>query len=145
MKDYFVGNKEYFKGIGKIKFEGRGTDNPLAFRYYDPEKIVAGKKMKDHLRFAIAYWHSFCADGTDMFGKPTMVFPWNEGDVLTAAKNKADAAFEFFTKIGAPYYCFHDVDIVAEDPDAAKYVENAQGKTGCNRSQTSLEHIKCIQ
>ena len=124
MKEYFVGNEEYFKGIGKIKYEGRGTDNPLAFRYYDPEKVVAGKKMKDHLRFAIAYWHSFCADGTDMFGKPTMTFPWNEGDVLTAAEKKADAAFEFFTKIDAPYYCFHDVDIVNEDPDPKKYVSN---------------------
>lgn len=124
MSNYYVGSKEYFKGIGKIKFEGKGSDNPLAFKYYDPEKIVAGKPMKDHLRFAIAYWHSFCADGTDMFGKPTMVFPWNEGDVRTAALNKADAAFEFFTKIGAPYYCFHDVDIIAEDNDPAKYVDN---------------------
>ncbi len=124
MADYFVGNEEYFRGIGKIKFEGKGSDNPFAFKYYDAEKVVAGKKMADHLRFAIAYWHSFCADGTDMFGKPTMVFPWNDADPLVAAKKKADAAFEFFTKIGAPYYCFHDVDIVAEDEDPKKYVEN---------------------
>ena len=124
MADYFVGNEEYFKNIGIIKFEGKGSDNPLAFKYYDAEKVVAGKKMKDHLRFAIAYWHSFCADGTDMFGKPTMSFPWNDVDPLVAAKKKADAAFEFFTKIGAPYYCFHDVDIVAEDENPNKYVEN---------------------
>ncbi len=124
MADYFVGNEEYFKNIGIIKFEGKGSDNPLAFKYYDAEKVVAGKKMKDHLRFAIAYWHSFCADGTDMFGKPTMSFPWNDADPLVAAKKKADAAFEFFTKIGAPYYCFHDVDIVAEDENPNKYVEN---------------------
>ncbi len=124
MSDYFIGDEEYFKGIGKIRFEGKGTDNPLAFRYYDPERIVAGKKMKDHLRFAVAYWHSFCADGTDMFGKPTLVFPWSDSDPLTAARKKADAAFEFFTKIGAPYYCFHDVDIVSEDENAGKYVEN---------------------
>ena len=124
MKDYFVGAEEYFKGIGKIRYEGKGTDNPLAFRYYDPEKIVAGRKMKDHLRFAIAYWHSFCADGTDMFGKPTMVFPWNDPDPMTSALKKADAAFEFFTKIGAEYYCFHDVDIMAEDECPLKYEEN---------------------
>ncbi len=124
MSDYFIGDEEYFKGIGKIKFEGKGTDNPLAFRYYDPERVVFGKKMKDHLRFAIAYWHSFCADGTDMFGKPTLVYPWSDRDSVTAARKKADAAFEFFTKIGAPYYCFHDVDIVAEDENPVKYVEN---------------------
>jgi xylose isomerase len=124
MKDFFIGDEEYFKGIGKIKYEGRGTDDPLAFRYYNPDKVVAGKTMKDHLRFAIAYWHSFCADGTDMFGKPTMVFPWNDGDAITVAKKKADAAFEFFTKIGAPYYCFHDVDIVAEDNNPVQYEKN---------------------
>lgn len=124
MSDYFIGDEEYFKGIGKIQYEGRGTDNPLAFRYYDSERKLAGKKMKDHLRFAIAYWHSFCADGTDMFGKPTLVFPWSDSDPLSEAEKKADAAFEFITKIGAPYYCFHDVDIVAEDSDPARYVEN---------------------
>ncbi len=124
MSDYFIGNEEYFKGIKKIRFEGKGTDNPLAFRYYDPERVVAGKTMKDHLRFAIAYWHSFCADGTDMFGKPTLVFPWSDSRPLVEAEKKADAAFEFITKIGAPYYCFHDVDIVAEDNDPVKYVEN---------------------
>ncbi len=111
----FIGNKEYFPGIGKIPFEGAASKNPLAFKYYDAEKIVAGKKMKDWLRFAIAYWHSFCADGTDPFGRATIVFPWNStDDAMQNAVNKADGAFEFFTKIGAPFYAWHDRDIAPE-------------------------------
>jgi len=108
-----TGNKEYFKGIGQIKYEGLGSDNPLAFRWYDENKIVAGKPMKEHLRFACAYWHSFCGSGADPFGEPTHLFPWSEKtDPVERAKDKADAAFEFITKLGLPYYCFHDVDAV---------------------------------
>jgi xylose isomerase len=113
--DYFVGNKEYFKNIGKIKFEGKNSDNPLAFKFYDPEKKINGKTMKEHLRFATAYWHSFCADGSDPFGKATIDFPFTDNDEMQNAKNKADAAFEFFTKLGTPYYCFHDADIAPEE------------------------------
>ena len=105
--------KEYYPGIGKIEYEGKKSKNPLAFRWYDPERKVSGKKMKDHLRFAIAYWHSFCGDGSDPFGDSTHVFPWadisNNDDKI---KMRLDAAFEFITKIGAGYYCFHDTDIV---------------------------------
>ena len=105
----------YFKGVDKIAFEGKKSDNPLAFKYYDPEKLVAGKKMKDHFRFAIAYWHSFCGTGNDPFGPGTKVFPWDaNGDPVIRAKDKMDAAFEFITKIGAPYYCFHDFDLIDE-------------------------------
>ncbi len=108
-----LGDKEFFKGIGRIKFEGPGSDNPLAFRWYDENKVVAGKTMKEHLRFAVAYWHSFCGNGADPFGAPTHIFPWDEkSDPVERAKDKMDAAFEFFTKIGLPYYCFHDVDVV---------------------------------
>ncbi|MBE2230265.1 MAG: xylose isomerase [Chitinophagaceae bacterium] len=108
-----TGNKEYFKGIGKIKFEGKDTDNPLAFRWYDENSVVAGKTMKEHFRFACAYWHSFCGSGADPFGEPTHLFPWNEkNDPVERARDKADAAFEFITKLGLPYYCFHDVDAV---------------------------------
>jgi xylose isomerase len=115
MSDYFTGNKEYFPGIGKIKFEGKGSDNPLAFRFYDENKKIGGKTMKEHLRFAIAYWHTFCGDGGDPFGDPTMDYPWDRGsDDMDKARNKLDAAFEFFTKIGAPFYCFHDRDIAPE-------------------------------
>jgi xylose isomerase len=110
-----TGNTEYFPGIGKIGFEGRESDNPLAFKWYDENQVVAGKTMKEHLRFAIAYWHSFCGTGGDPFGGGTHAFPWFAGDDAdTRAKNKMDAAFEFITKTGAPYYCFHDFDLVEE-------------------------------
>ncbi|MDR2602105.1 MAG: xylose isomerase [Spirochaetaceae bacterium] len=115
MADYFVGNKEYFPGIGKIPYEGPKSKNPLAFKYYDAEKVVGGKKMKDVLKFTIAYWHSFCGDGSDPFGAPTHLFPWNNSqDNLVNAINKTDAAFEFITKIGAEYYAWHDRDIAPE-------------------------------
>ena len=108
-----LGNREFFKNISQIKYEGRDTDNPLAFRWYDENKVVAGKTMKDHLRFACAYWHCFCGSGADPFGEPTHLFPWNEKtDAVERAKDKMDAAFEFITKMGLPYYCFHDVDVV---------------------------------
>jgi xylose isomerase len=108
-----MGNKEYFKGVGQIKYEGPESDNPLALRWYDENKVVAGKTMKDHLRFACAYWHSFNGAGTDPFGGPTHIFPWDAAaDPIQRAKDKMDAAFEFITKMNLPYYCFHDVDVV---------------------------------
>ncbi|MGZ3872349.1 MAG: xylose isomerase [Mucilaginibacter sp.] len=108
-----LGEKEFFKGIGQVKFEGAATDNPLAFRCYDKNRVIAGKTMADHLRFACAYWHSFCGSGADPFGEPTHLFPWNEkADPVERAKDKMDAAFEFITKMGLNYYCFHDVDVV---------------------------------
>ena len=106
---------EYFKGIGKIKYEGKNSDNPFAFKYYDPEKIIAGKSLKEHFKFAVAYWHSFCGQGADPFGVGTQEFPWDAAkDPLQAAKNKADAAFEFLSKFGFEYFCFHDFDLIAE-------------------------------
>jgi xylose isomerase len=116
MADFYVGDTEYFPGIGKIPYEGPESDNPLAFKFYDPEKIVGGKKMKDHLRFAVAYWHSFCADGTDPFGSATHLHPWIAGarDPMEAAEHKMDAAFEFISKLGAEFYCFHDRDMAPE-------------------------------
>ena len=110
-----LGNKEYFKGIGEIKFEGKESDNPLAFKYYNPDQIVAGKTMREHFKFAIAYWHTFCGQGSDPFGPGTQNFPWDQSsDAVQAAKDKADAAFEFVTKMGFGYYCFHDYDLIAE-------------------------------
>ncbi len=124
MKDYFIGNQEFFKGIGKIRYEGSGSDNPLAFKFYNPEKIVAGKTMREHLRFSVAYWHSFCAGGSDQFGHDTIVFPWADPDPLTAARKKADAAFEFTTKMGFDYYCFHDADVAPQGSSASEYEKN---------------------
>ncbi len=116
-----TGNKEYFAGIDKIKFEGKESKNPLAFKYYDPEKVVAGKKMEDHLRFAVAYWHSFGASGADPFGGDTQNHTWlTNTDPITRAKEKMDAAFEFITKIGIPFYCFHDFDLVEEADNIAE-------------------------
>ena len=108
-----TGQKEFFTGVGQIKFEGPGSDNPLAFRWYDEHKIVAGKPMKEWLRFAVSFWHSFGNGGADPFGEATHLSLWNaKSDPIEKAKDKADAAFEFMTKLGLPYYCFHDVDVV---------------------------------
>ena len=110
----YKGKKEVYPGIGKIEYEGVKSKNPLAFRWYNPETVVAGKKMKDHLRFSIAYWHSFCGDGSDPFGNATRIYPWKDADKNDKTRKKLDAAFEFITKIGAGYYCFHDTDIVGD-------------------------------
>src|SRR5450432_1052573 len=110
--------KEFFNGIRPIKFEGKETDNPLAFRWYDENRIVAGKPMKKWLRFACAYWHSFCGSGADPFGEPTHIFSWSKkSDPIERAKDKADAAFEFIRKLGLNYYCFHDMDLVDHTND----------------------------
>jgi len=118
---------EFFKGIGKIQFEGRESTNPLAFKWYDENRVIGGKTMKEYLRFAIAYWHTFCGEGGDPFGPGTARRPWNaSSDVVGAAKDKMDAAFEFFTKIGAPFYCFHDTDLINEVPTIGAYEKNLQ-------------------
>ena len=110
-----IGNVEYYKGIGDIKYEGKNSTNPFSFKYYDPNKIVAGKTLKEHFRFAIAYWHSFCGQGTDPFGSGTQNFLWDKSqDPYQAAKDKADAAFELITKMGFEYFCFHDFDLIQE-------------------------------
>ena len=111
------GKKEYFKGVRAIKYEGKESDNPLAFKFYNPNKKVGKKTMEEHLRFAIAYWHTFCGTGGDPFGPGSKNFPWLAGgDPMQRAYDKMDAAFEFITKIGAPFYCFHDYDLVEEAP-----------------------------
>ena len=108
-----LGENEYFKGISQIKYEGPQSDNPLAFRWYDENKMVAGKTLKEHLRFACAYWHSFVNEGGDPFGGGTHIFEWNKkSDAIERAKDKMDAAFEFITKMNIPFYCFHDVDVI---------------------------------
>lgn len=111
----FKGNKEYFPGIGQIKYEGPQSKNPLAFKWYNADQIVLGKTMKEYFRFAVAYWHTFCGEGGDPFGPGTKNFPWiGASDPMDAAKEKMDAAFEFISKIGAPFYCFHDTDVVGD-------------------------------
>jgi xylose isomerase len=120
-----MATKEFFPGIGKIKFEGIESRNPLAFRFYDAERVVMGKKMKDWFKFAMAWWHTLCAQGSDQFGGETKQFPWNTAqDRLQAAKDKVDAGFEFMTKVGIEYFCFHDVDLVSEAETIEEYEAN---------------------
>ncbi len=135
----------YFKDIQKIKFEGRESKNPMAFRWYDENKIVAGKPMKEHLRFACAYWHSFCGSGADPFGEPTHLFPWSEkADPVDRAKDKADAAFEFITKLGLPYYCFHDVDAVDYTNDINENDRRLQAITAYFTEKQKASGVKLL-
>jgi xylose isomerase len=134
-------SKKAFKNIPSIQFEGVESDNPFAFRWYDENRVVAGKTMKDHFKFACAYWHSFNGNGSDPFGEPTHLFPWdNIADPIEKAHAKMDAAFEFITKLNLPYYCFHDVDVVDYTNDVAdnerrlqtlvQYAKQKQADTG---------------
>ena len=110
-----TGDKEFYKGVGKINYEGKESDNPFAYKYYNPDQLVMGKTMREHFKFAIAYWHSFCGQGADPFGPGTQQFPWDQSnDPIQRARDKADAAFELITKLGFDYFCFHDVDLVDE-------------------------------
>ena len=117
--------KEFFPSIQKIQVEGTDSRNPFAFRYYDAERVVMGRKMKDWLRFAMAWWHTLCAEGADQFGPGTKTFPWNTGSTpLERAKNKVDAGFEFMQKLGIPFFCFHDVDLIDEGNSVEEYERN---------------------
>jgi xylose isomerase len=113
--EILIGDREYFPSVERIPFEGPESDNPLAFRFYDEGKLVAGTPLRDHMRFSVAYWHSFCGRGEDPFGTGTRPLPWQEStDPMWAARDRLDAAFEFITKLGAPFYCFHDRDLAPE-------------------------------
>lgn len=119
--NYLVGKKEFFTGIKKIQFEGPESKNPLAFRYYDENRKIGNKTMKEHFRFAVAYWHTLTGTGLDPFGSGTKDFPWALAkDPIEFGKDKMDAAFEFITKMGIPFYCFHDFDLVAEGETIAE-------------------------
>jgi xylose isomerase len=140
-----IGKKEFFKGIPEIKYEGTGTDNPFAYRWYDENKVVAGKTMKEFLRFACAYWHSFCGSGADPFGEPTHLFPWNEkNDPVERAKDKADAAFEFITRLGLPYYCFHDIDAVDYTNDVKENDKRLQAITAYLGEKQKASGVKLL-
>ncbi len=140
-----TGAKEFFPGIGQIRYEGSQSDNPLAFRWYDENKVVAGKTMKEHLRFACAYWHSFCGNGADPFGEPTHLFAWNEkADAVERAKDKMDAAFEFITKMNLPYYCFHDVDVVDYTNNVADNEKRLQALTAYASQKQAASNVKLL-
>jgi xylose isomerase len=137
--------REYFKKIPAIRFEGIESDNPFAFRWYDENKIIAGKTMKEYLRFACAYWHSFCGNGADPFGAPTHLFPWDEKtDAVERARDKADAAFEFITKLGLPYYCFHDLDAIEYTNDVKENDKRLQAITGYLQEKQKETGVKLL-
>jgi xylose isomerase len=139
------GTKEYFPGVGEIKFEGPESDNPLAFKWYDENRLISGKKLKDYTKFAVAYWHSFGNTGSDPFGPGTKVFPWNaSGDALQAGKDKMDAAFEFITKLGVPYYCFHDIDLVDEGSSASEYEKRLQTMVDYAKQKQAASGVKLL-
>ena len=136
---------EYFANINKIKFEGKDSKNPLAFRYYDAERVVMGKPMKEWLKFAMAWWHTLCAEGGDQFGGGTKKFPWNvASDPVEAAKAKADAGFEIMQKLGIEYYCFHDVDLVAEADTVEQYEKNLKEVVAYLKEKQAQTGIKLL-
>lgn len=140
-----TGETKFFPQIDRIPFEGKGSDNPLAFKYYDSEKVIAGKSMEDHFKFAIAYWHTLCGTGGDPFGAPTKVFPWLERkDPIEQAKQKMDAAFEFITKIGAPYYCFHDFDLIDEGDTLAESQQRLEAITDYALEKQQQSGVKLL-
>lgn len=140
-----TGDKEFFKGIGKVAFEGKSSDNPFAFKYYDENKKVGAKTMKEHFRFAIAYWHTFTGVGGDPFGTPTMDFTWLQStDPIKQAKDKMDAAFEFITKIGAPYFCFHDFDLINEGSSLAESEKRLETITDYAQEKMKASGVKLL-
>jgi xylose isomerase len=143
---YFVGEKEFFPGIGRIPFEGRDSDNPLAFKVYDANKRVGDKTMAEHLRFAVCYWHSFCNAGHDPFGPGTRAYPWDAGtgSALQKAEAKADAAFEFFTKLGVPYWCFHDIDLAPDNDDVGQYEKNVRHMVAIAKERQNATGMKLL-
>lgn len=137
--------KQYFPQIAKIAFEGKDSKNPMAFRYYNPEQVVAGKKMKDWFKFAMAWWHTLCAEGGDQFGGGTKTFPWNEGaTAVEKAKHKMDAGFEIMSKLGIEYFCFHDVDLVEEAATIEEYESNLKEIVAYAKKKMSETGIKLL-
>ena len=135
---------EYFKGIGKIPFEGAESDNPLAFKYYDPERVVAGKTMKEHLRFAMSYWHTMTGGGNDPFGDATMVRSYGELGGMDLAKARVDAAFELMTKLGIEYFCFHDLDIAPEGASLQEKLDNLDEIAEIIEAKMEETGVKCL-
>jgi xylose isomerase len=139
-----IGEQEFFKGIGKIRFEGKETKNPLAFQWYDEDQVVSGKTMKDHLRFSMACWHTLCGAGGDPFGPGTKNFPWDvPGDLMQRNRNRIDAAFEFMTKLGIPYWCFHDTDITG-DGSVGEIEERLAALTGYAKTKQQESGVKLL-
>ena len=140
-----IGQKEYFKDVKRVGFEGRDTDNPFSYKFYDENKMVFGKPMKDHFNFAVAYWHSFVNTGNDPFGVGTKSFPWaSSSDPYQNAYDKMDAAFEFISKLGINHFCFHDFDLIDEG-DSIRESENRLNKiTSYAKEKIKSSDIKVL-
>lgn len=144
-RSVFIGDREYFPGIARIQYEGPETDNPLAFKTYDPSRLVGGKTMEEHLRFAVCYWHTFCATGGDPFGPGTRIHPWAEkGDPMDRSRERVDAAFEFFTKLNVPFWCFHDFDLASEGAGVADSEKNLEQMVGLARERQDATGMKLL-
>jgi xylose isomerase len=140
-----MSTKVYFPSVEKIKFEGKESKNPLAFRYYDAEKVVYGKPMKEWFKFCMAWWHTLCAEGGDPFGPGTQIHPWvGAADALQAAKDKMDAGFEFMQKIGIEYYCFHDIDLISEGSSIEEYEANLKAIVAYAKEKQAATGIKLM-
>ncbi len=145
MSKVTIGNQAYFTSVNKIDYEGRESDNPLAYKWYDEHRLIGDASMKDYFKFAVAYWHSFCGNGSDPFGLPTRDLPWNQAnDPIQKAKDKMDAAFEFMSKLGIPYYCFHDVDIVDEAPTLVEFEQRLEVITDYAQQKQEESGIKLL-
>jgi xylose isomerase len=140
----FIGKREYFPGIGRIPFEGPRSDNPLAFKVYEADRKVGGKTMAEHLRFAVCYWHTFTNAGHDPFGPGTRRFPWEAGAPMATAEARVDAAFEFFSKLGVPYYCFHDIDLAPDAEDIGQYEQNLRHMVALAKERQKATGVKLL-
>ncbi|HGN1705406.1 TPA: xylose isomerase [Providencia rettgeri] len=137
--------KAYFDQLERVNFEGPNSTNPLAFRHYNPNEIILGKRMEEHLRFAACYWHTFCWNGSDMFGIGAFERPWQQqGNSLEQAKRKADVAFEFFHKLNVPYYCFHDIDVSPEGSSITEYINNFAVMTDVLAEKQEASGVKLL-
>ncbi|WP_010289785.1 xylose isomerase [Kurthia massiliensis] len=134
----------HFENVNNIKFEGAGSTNPLAFKFYNPDEVVGGKRMEDILRFGVAYWHTFVADGTDPFGAATMNRTWDRFSGMDLAKARVEAAFEFFEKLGVPFFCFHDVDVAPEGDTLRETYKNIDEITGMIKDYMSTSKTKLL-
>lgn len=144
-RSVFIGDREYFPGIARIQYEGPESDNPLAFKAYDRSRLVGSKTMEEHLRFAVCYWHTFCATGGDPFGPGTRIHPWAEkGDPMDRSRERVDAAFEFFTKLNVPFWCFHDFDLASEGASVADSEKNLEQMVELARERQDATGMKLL-
>jgi xylose isomerase len=144
MSTPFIGKREYFPGIGQIKFEGKNSNNPLAFKVYDADKKIGNKTMREHMKFAVCYWHTLTNAGHDPFGPGTRRFPWEGASAMQTAENKVDAAFEFITKLGVPYYCFHDIDMAPDAEDIGQYQSNLKHLVAMAKQRQQATGVKLL-